>query len=64
MTQYDIRKDGDIFKIGDSLVLVDQDGDITIKEKEFRGSEGLWELLTRKRVYKENKTSDDLRNYR
>ena len=34
-TQYGILKDGDIFKIGDSSVLVDQDG-ITIKEKEFR----------------------------
>ena len=36
-TQYGIRRDGDTFKIGDSPVLVDQDGDITIKEKEFRG---------------------------
>ena len=40
-------------------MLVDQDGDITIKEKEFRGSDGLWELLTRKRVNKEHVTSDD-----
>jgi hypothetical protein len=30
-TQYGIRKDDDKFKIGDSPVLVDQDGDITIK---------------------------------
>ena len=51
-TQYGTRKDGDTFKIGDTLVLVDQDGDITIKENEFRGSEGLWELLTRKNVNK------------
>jgi len=49
-TQYGMHKDGDIFKNGDSAVLVDQDGDITIKEKEFRGSEVLWELLKRKRV--------------
>ena len=42
-TQYGIQKDGDKFKIGDSQVLVDQDGDITIKETEFRGSEVLWE---------------------
>jgi hypothetical protein len=55
-TQYGIRKDGDIFKIGDSPVLVDQDGDITVKENEFRGSEGLWELLTRKNVNKEHVT--------
>ena len=49
-SQYGKPKDGDTFKIGDSPVLVDQDGDITIKENEFRGSEGLWELLTRKNV--------------
>jgi len=48
-TQYVMRKDGDIFKIGDSAVLVDQDGDTTMKEKEFRVSEVLWETLTRKR---------------
>jgi hypothetical protein len=58
-----MRKDGDIFKIGDPAVL-DQDGDITVKEKEFRGSEGLWELLTYKRVNKEHVTSDDLRTYK
>jgi hypothetical protein len=33
-----MRKDGDIDKIGDSAMLEDQDGDITIKEKEFSGS--------------------------
>ena len=36
--QYGILNDADIFKICDSAVLVDQNGDITIKEKEFRGS--------------------------
>ena len=29
-TQYLVRKDGDIFKISDSVVPVDLDGDITI----------------------------------
>jgi len=62
-TQYVMRKDGDRFKIGDSAVLVDQDGDIKIKEKKFRVSQVLWELLTRKRVNKEHVTSDDLRTY-
>jgi hypothetical protein len=42
----------------------DQDGDITIKENGFRGSEGLWKLLTRKNVNKEHVTSDDLRKYK
>jgi len=41
-TQYGIRKVGDTFKIGDSSVLVDQDGEIRTKENEFRGSEGVW----------------------
>jgi len=63
-TQYGIRKDRDIFKIGDSPVLEHQDGDITFKENEFRGSEGLWELLTLKNVNKEHVTSDDLRKYK
>jgi hypothetical protein len=63
-TQYDLSKDGDTFKIGDSPVLVDQDGDITIKENELRDSEGLWELLTRKNVKKEHVTSDYLRKYK
>jgi hypothetical protein len=62
--QYGIRKDDDTFKNGDSPVLVDQDGDITIKENDFRGSEELWELLTRKYVNKEHVTSDDLRKYK
>ena len=61
MTQNGIPKDGDIFKIGDSEVPVDRDGDITIKKKEFRGFEGLWELLKRRRVYKEYVTLDYLR---
>ena len=62
--KYCIRKDGDKFKIGDSAVLVVQDGDITIKEKQFRGSKGLWELLTSKRVNKEHVTSEELRTYK
>ena len=45
-------------------MLVEQDGDITINENEFRGSEGLWELLKRKNVIKEHVTSDDLRKYK
>ena len=45
-------------------MLVDQDGDITIKDKEFRRSEVLCELLTRKSVNKEHVTSDDLRIYK
>ena len=38
----------DVFKIGVSSVLVDQGGDITMKEKDFRWSDVLCELLTQK----------------
>ena len=57
---YRIRKDGDSFKIGDSRVLVDTDSDITIRAKEFRGTIGLWEMLTRKSVDRRKTTTDDL----
>jgi len=64
VTQYGMRKDGDTFMIGDSPVLVDQDGDITIKDNEFRVSERLRELLTRKYVNKEHVASEDKRKYK
>jgi len=37
-TQYGVRKDGDMFMIGDSPILDDTVGDITIKERVFKGS--------------------------
>jgi len=63
-TQYGIRKVGDSFKIGDSDVLLDTDSDITIKGQEFRGTKGLWELLTRKNVNRKHITTDDLKKYK
>ena len=57
-------QDGDMFMIGYSAVLVDQDGYITIRAKAFRGSVCLWELLIRKRVNKEHVTSDVLITYK
>jgi len=63
-TRYGFRKDGDSLKIGDSTVLVDTDSDITIRGKEFRGTTGLWELLTRKSVDRRKITTDDVKNYK
>ena len=63
-TQYGVRKEGDTFMIGDSQVLVDTSGDITIKDRLFRGTQGLWELLTRKNVNTEAVTKDDLKSYK
>ena len=60
--QYGIRNDGDRFKIGDFVVVVDAE-DITTKE-DFHGSEGLCELLTPKNVNRQHVTSDDLMTYK
>ena len=60
-THYGVRKDGDMYMIGDSPIAVDTDGDITIKERVFKGSKGLWELLTLKKVNMEFITKDDLK---
>jgi len=36
--------------IGDSPVFIDPDSNLTIKGTVFSGTEGLWELLTRKNM--------------
>jgi len=63
-TQYGVRKEGKTFTIGDSQVLVDTSGDITIKDRLFRGTKVLWELLTRMNVNTEAVTKDDLKSYK
>ena len=63
-TQYGIRKEGDVFMIGDSQLTVDEDSDITIKGKDFRGTQGLWELMTRRNVQWDIITTDDLKAYK
>ena len=60
-TQYVIRKEGVVFIIGDSQLSVDRDSDITIKGKHFRGTQGLWELLTCRMIQRDKLTTDDLR---
>ena len=49
-TQYGIRKDGETLMIAASPGFIDRDDNITIKGTVFRGTEGLWEILTRKNV--------------
>jgi len=63
-TQYGVSKDGDIFMICDSPIVVDTSGDITIKDRVFKGSEDLWELLTRKEFNPEVIKKDDLKLYK
>ena len=63
-TQYGVRKDGNMFMIGDSPVVVDTSGDITIKDQVFKGSKGLWELLKRKKVNTDIITKDVPKSYK
>jgi len=55
---------GDIFMIGDSPRVVDTSGDFTVKDRVFKGSKILWELLTRKNVNTEVITQGDLKSYK
>ena len=43
-TKYGIRKDGDNFRIGNSTVNVDNMSNVTIKIKQSKGTEDLWEI--------------------
>ena len=47
--------------IGDSQLTVDEDSDITIKGKDFKGTQGLWELMTRRNVQWDIIMTDDLK---
>ena len=49
-TQYGNRRDGEQLMIVHSPVFIDTDDNVTIKWTAFRGTEGLWELLTRNNV--------------
>jgi len=60
-TQYGVCKDGDMFMIGDSPLVVGTGTDIMIKEGVIKGSKGLWELLTRKKMNTEFITKNDLK---
>jgi len=43
--EYGLRKVGDKFFIGNSDVTVDRYSDFHIRNKHFKGTRGLWELL-------------------
>jgi hypothetical protein len=47
--EYGLHKEGEKFFIGNSGVTVDTNSNLYIKDKHFRGTRGLWELLTRKK---------------
>ncbi len=61
--QYGIRRDGNTFMTGNATVIADEKGDITIGGTRFRGTRGLWEILTRKNVNSDVITNSDLKAY-
>ena len=63
-TRYGIRREGDHLKIGNSKVTVDNMRNIIIKAKEFKGTEDLWKLLTRKNVDYDSIDKNDLQLYK
>jgi len=50
--------------IGDSVWTADDTSDISINWRHFKGTRGLWELLTRKKVPRGVVTEDDLQRYK
>jgi hypothetical protein len=63
-TAYGLRKVCNKFFIGNSDVTVDANSDLYIKDKHFRGTRGLWELLTRKRVNNKIIDANDMKQYK
>lgn len=62
-TQIGIRHNGSEWVIGDSKIGIDNN-DIIILDKEFEGSEGLYELLFMRNPNDEKITEKDVENYR
>ena len=62
--QYGIRRDGNTHMIGNAAVTADEMGDISIGGTRFKGTRGLWELLTRKNVNSHMITKSDLNAYK
>jgi hypothetical protein len=50
--------------MGNPDVTVDTNSDLYIRDKHFKGTRGLWELLNRKRVDTKLVSEDDLKKYK
>ena len=62
---YGMRRDADgSIRIGNAEVVIDQDSNVFVKGKSYRGTRGLFVLLTRKKVDQYFITRRDLQSYR
>ena len=60
---YGMRRNADgSFRIGNAEVVIDQDSNVFVKGKSYRGMRGLFELLTRKKVDQSCITRRDLQS--
>ena len=60
-----MRRDADgTFRIGNCEVEIDRDLNVFVQGKSYKGTSGLFELLTRKKVDRSFITDSDLRSYR
>ena len=63
-TQYGIRREGHNIKVDNSTVTVDNTRNITIKGKQYNGTEDVWKRLTRKNVNYDSIDKNDLHRYK
>jgi hypothetical protein len=63
-TQYGIRRVDNNYMIGDTDITIDAASNIYVKDRRFRGTKGLWELLTQKKPDLDAITSDDYEKYK
>ena len=61
---YGIKRYGGNFMIGDSIIRVGRESNVTIKGKHYKGTRGLWEILARKDVNSDVITGSDLKRYK
>jgi hypothetical protein len=60
-----MRRDADgTFRIGDADVEIDHDSNVIVHGKSYKGTRGLFELLTRKKVDQTFITEKDLQSYK
>ena len=61
---YGIRRDGNDYKIGDTVIHLDDDNHIVVKDTRYKLTRGLWELLGRNIPNKNLYNDLDLEKYR
>ena len=63
-TRYGIRKEGDHVKIGNATVTIDNMSNLIVKGKQFKGTDDLWNLLTRNNVNYDAIDKNELQKYK